>query len=69
MSTYTIVKSYKLYEGGTDSGQPIDDLGGAQLLGWLKDKGYSYEKAEQLMKNLNDRGSIRLQTPGESTYA
>lgn len=27
MSTYTIVKSYKLYEGGTDSGQPIDDLG------------------------------------------
>ena len=62
MSTYTIVKNYKVYRGKTVSGEPMDELEGVQLRGWLKDRGYSYEKAEQMIRQIHDRGSITVQT-------
>jgi hypothetical protein len=61
MNIYTIVKNYKIYEGGGASGQPMDELDGVQLLAWLKGRGYSYTKAEQIIKQIHDHGSIRVQ--------
>lgn len=64
MRTYTIVKTYKVYEGGGDTGKPVD-LDGVQLLEWLKAQDYSYDQAEQLIKRLNDSGSARVQVPAK----
>ncbi|HLJ26931.1 MAG TPA: hypothetical protein VKY85_09510 [Candidatus Angelobacter sp.] len=63
MSIYTIVKYYKVYEGVMVSEKPMDELDGVQLRGWLKSRGYSYEQAEQTIKQLDDHGSIRVQLP------
>lgn len=67
MRTYTIVKTYKIYEGGGVSGESVDDLDGVRLLAWLKARGYSYEQVEQLLTRLNDSGSVRVQVPAKDT--
>jgi len=61
MRTYTIVRSYKVYEGTDISGRPMKELGGEQLRAWLKECGYPYEKLEQIIKQVDDRGTTRLQ--------
>jgi len=60
MRTYTIVRSYKVYEGTDISGCPIEELGGEQLRTWLKGCGYPYEKLEQIIKQVDDQGTTRL---------
>lgn len=61
MSTYTIVKTYKVYRGPAVSGEPLEELDGWHLRGWLKDQGYPYKKIEEILKQLDDQGSLRLQ--------
>lgn len=61
MSTYTIVKSYKVYQGANVSPEPIREFEGVQQRHWLQEHGYRYDEAEQIMKRLDRAGSVRLQ--------
>jgi hypothetical protein len=68
MGIYMIVKSYKIYERGSASGEPAAEFDGVHLRAWLTGQGYSYEKTEAIIERIDDAGSMRVQPEDDATH-
>jgi hypothetical protein len=60
---YTIVAGYKIFAGEDTAGEPIDAPRELHLYAWLRCGGYSEEQAQRIIKEVNEKGLVKISLP------